>query len=186
MAAPTTGPSHTAIFDSIRSHATTATSISKTPILTRSDVTLLLLQAKFKKNLTFNQLAESVGNGRSEVYVTSAIYGQQVLDAEEAKKLVDAVGITEQRDAIIAVLQTVPMRGFGNWEEIQNDPTIYRLLEVVKVYGIPLKALIHEQFGDGIMSAIDFNLQLDKVKGKQGENRVQIILNGKFLPYTKF
>jgi len=174
----TTGPSHTAIPTSI-THG-------NSNILTRNDATLLLLTAKAKKNKTFKQLADAVGNGRSEVYVTSAIYGQQVLDKDEATRLLDALDITQQKDDLVAVLQTVPMRGFANWDDLQSDPTIYRLLEVIKVYGVPLKALIHEHYGDGIMSAIDFDLNFEKVKGKQGENRVKITLNGKFLPYTKF
>jgi len=179
----TTGPSPTSIPDSIK--ALSSSSIANS-IITRSDATLILLNAKTKSNKTFKQLADAVGNGRSEVYITSAIYGQQVLDKNEASKLVQALGIQQNADDIIAVLQTVPVRGFAQWDELQNDPTIYRLLEVVKVYGVPLKALIHEHFGDGIMSAIDFSLDLQNVKGKQGENRVQITLNGKFLPYTKF
>jgi cyanate lyase len=84
----------------------------------------------------------------------------------------------------VVELQTIPLR--GNAEDVSNDPTIYRFHEMVQVYGTTLKALVHEQFGDGIISAINFKLDIKKVEDPEGGSRAVITLDGKFLPYKPF
>jgi len=83
------------------------------------------------------------------------------------------------------LLQTVPYKG-SLPTSVPTDPLIYRFYELVNVYGTTFKELIHEEFGDGIMSAIDFNMNLSKKKGDLGEDRVSITMSGKYLPYKKY
>jgi cyanate lyase len=142
----------------------------------RRDVTAQILAAKRRKGLSFTQIAEHVGADR--VWLTAALQGQHPLTAEQAA----AVGeLLELPPEAAAVLREIPTR--GSFESLPPaDPTIYRLYEVLQVYGPALKALIHEDFGDGIMSAITFNLALDRRETDAGP-RVRITLDGKFLPY---
>lgn len=144
-----------------------------------SAVTQLILEAKEKKALTFLQIAEAAGC--SEVYCTAAIYGQQTLSAEQAEAIAKLLDLPEKAEN---ELKTIPFRGV-NFSMPPTDPTIYRLYEIVLVYGDTIKALIHEKFGDGIMSAIDFKMDLDKEENPHGD-RVVITLNGKFLKYKTF
>ncbi|MFD2615737.1 MULTISPECIES: cyanase [Terrilactibacillus] len=141
--------------------------------------TEMILEAKQLKGLTFAELAEAVG--RSEVYTTAAIMGQQTLDENEAKALVKILELPEE---VASNLQTIPFRG-EIFSMPPTDPTIYRLYELILVYGDTIKALIHEKFGDGIMSAIDFKMNLEKKEDPKGD-RVVITLDGKFLGYKKF
>jgi cyanate lyase len=127
--------------------------------------------------LTFTEIAERVG--RDRVWVTAALHGQHPFDADGAARVVEVLGL-EDPDAA-AVLQEVPMRG-SLPSAVPTDPTIYRLYEVLQVYGPAIKALIHEDFGDGIMSAISFNMDIDRREDPDGD-RVRITLDGKFLPY---
>lgn len=132
----TTGPSPTSIPPYIQSSYNT---------LSRQDVTSILLQAKHKSNKSFSELAEVIGH--NEVYTTSAIYGQHVLTQSEAEQLCNVLNIdTQYKSHVIGELQNIPYRG-TNYENVQNDPVIYRFAEVVKVYGTTLKALIHEKYG---------------------------------------
>ena len=142
----------------------------------RPELTERILQAKRRKGVSFAALAEEVGADR--VWLTAALLGQHPLTEEQARKVRSALDLPEEA---AATLQEVPTR--GSFTTLPpTDPTIYRLYEVLQVYGPAIKALIHEDFGDGIMSAISFNLAVGREESADGP-RVQITLNGKFLPY---
>jgi cyanate lyase len=142
----------------------------------RRDLTERILQAKRRKGITYAALAEEVGADR--VWLTAALLGQHPLSEEQARAVRSALDLPEEA---AATLQEVPTR--GSFQTLPpTDPTIYRLYEVLQVYGPAIKALIHEDFGDGIMSAISFNLAVGREESADGP-RVQITLNGKFLPY---
>jgi cyanate lyase len=142
----------------------------------RRDVTAQILAAKRAKGLSFTQIAEHVGADR--VWLTAALHGQHPLSAEQAVAVSEVLELSEEAGA---VLQEIPTR--GSFDALPPaDPTIYRLYEVLQVYGPALKALIHEDFGDGIMSAITFNMALERRETDAGP-RVRITLDGKFLPY---
>ena len=147
--------------------------------MTRVEATERLLAARLQKGLTFQEIAEAVG--RHPVWVTAALFGQATMSETEAQKVVDLLGLgSEVADA----LQEVPSRGSLD-EAVPVDPTIYRFYEMIQVYGTTMKALIHEMFGDGIMSAIDFEMDIKKVEDPHGD-RVVVTYNGKFLPYKKW
>jgi cyanate lyase len=130
--------------------------------VTRNDLTEHIVVARLAKGLTWQQLADAVD--RPVVWTTAALLGQLGLD-----------------DSAVAVLAAVPMRG-GLPTAVPTDPTIYRFYEALQVYGGAIKELIHEQFGDGIMSAINFSVDLQKKSHPSGD-RVVVTLDGKFLPY---
>jgi cyanate lyase len=142
----------------------------------RRAVTEQVLAAKRQAGKSFGDLAGEVGADR--VWLTAALLGQHPLPAELASRVGDVLSLG---DEAVAILQAIPTRGsFATLPPA--DPTIYRLYEVLQVYGPALKALIHEDFGDGIMSAITFNLALERRETDAGP-RVRITLDGKFLPY---
>ena len=140
-----------------------------------SQLTQKILAAKEAKGLTFAELAKKVN--RSEIWTTALIYGQSKATKEEAKTLCAALGLPTEVEAF---LTEFPSKGLG--PIVPTDPLIYRFYEIMQVYGYPLKAIIHEKFGDGIMSAIDFTMEVDKVEDPKGD-RVQVTMCGKFLPY---
>ncbi|MEZ0266103.1 MAG: cyanase [Phycisphaerae bacterium] len=135
--------------------------------------------AKVKKKVTWPRLAEAVG--KAPAWTTAALLGQMSMSAEEAGAVGRMLDLTEDD---VALLQTVPYRG-SLPPGPPTDPLVYRFYELVQVYGTTFKALIEEEFGDGIMSAIDFSMDLQRVADPKGD-RVQITLNGKFLPYKKY
>lgn len=145
----------------------------------RAAATARILAAKQAQGFTFAQIANAVG--RHEVWVTSAIYGQAQMDAGEARRLVKLLGLD---DEVADALQEFPMKGSLD-AAVPVDPLIYRFHEITQVYGTTIKALIHEKFGDGIMSAIDFHMDIQRITDPKGD-RVQITYNGKFLPYRKW
>jgi cyanate lyase len=147
--------------------------------MTRTEATERILSAKQQKSLTYAELARTVG--RHPVWVTAALLGQATMSADEADRAVKALGLGVD---VATALQEVPMRG-AIGEAVPVDPVLYRFYEIVQVYGTSLKALIHEQFGDGIMSAIDLDIHLEKKADPKGD-RVVLTLNGKFLPYKKW
>jgi cyanate lyase len=147
--------------------------------MTRNEATERILAAKLEKGLTFAKIAEAVG--RHPVWVTAALMGQQTMSADEAEKAVAALGLGKD---VAKALQEIPTRGSLD-EAVPVDPTIYRLYEIVQVYGTTIKALVHEMFGDGIMSAIDFEMDIKRRESPKGD-RVVITLDGKFLPYHKW
>lgn len=138
-----------------------------------------LLAAKRAKGLTFGDLEKILG--RDETWIAALFYGQATADGDEVKKLAIALDLAE---ADLDFL-TIPSLKGSLEPEIPTDPLIYRFYEIMQVYGMPLKAIIHEKFGDGIMSAIDFTLEVDKVEDPKGD-RVQVKMCGKFLPYKKW
>ncbi|NEO24279.1 MULTISPECIES: cyanase [unclassified Moorena] len=144
-----------------------------------AEITKQLLAAKKEKGLTFEDLENVVG--RDETWVASVIYRQASADMEEATKLVTALGLPE---SLAEELTVPPLKGSLD-PQIPTDPLIYRFYEIMQVYGMPIKAVVHEKFGDGIMSAIDFSIEVEKVEDPKGD-RVQIIMCGKFLPYKKW
>ena len=144
-----------------------------------ADITEKLLAAKKEKGITFEDLEKIVG--RDETWIASVIYRQASADMDEATKIVTALGLPES----MAESLTVPPVKGGLDPLIPTDPLIYRFYEIMQVYGMPVKAVIHEKFGDGIMSAIDFSIEVEKVEDPKGD-RVQVIMCGKFLPYKKW
>lgn len=148
-------------------------------MLTRAEVTALILSAKQQKGLTYEAIAKAVG--RHKVWVTAALYGQATMSAEEARAAVGVLGLGPD---VAAALQQIPSKGSVG-ETVPVDPLIYRFHEITQVYGTTLKAIIHEMFGDGIMSAIDFEMDVQKKEDPKGD-RVIVTMNGKFLPYKKW
>ncbi|WP_406643240.1 cyanase [Amycolatopsis sp. WGS_07] len=138
------------------------------------------VEAKIRKNLTWEEIAEAAG--LSTVFTTAAVLGQHPLPAESAKAV---AALLDLGDDAALQLQTVPMRG-SIPDRVPTDPTIYRFYEILQVYGTTLKALIHEQFGDGIISAINFKLDVKKVPDPEGGERAVITLDGKYLPTKPF
>jgi cyanate lyase len=134
-----------------------------------------VVRAKEEKRVSWAELATTLD--RSLVWTTSALLGQQPLDAGQARKIGDALDLDEET---VDALTLPPVRG-----DVALDPTepvTYRLQEALQVYGTSIHELIREEFGDGIMSAIDFTLDFERVEDPQGD-RVKLTLNGKFLPY---
>ena len=147
--------------------------------MTRQEATNLILEAKRAKNLTFAGIAEVVK--RDKVWTTAALLGQASMSKDEAAAAVNHLGLPSE---VGTLLQECPMKGSLD-TTVPVDPLIYRLHEVTQVYGTTIKALIHEMFGDGIMSAIDFELDIERVPDPHGD-RVKVTYSGKFLPYRKW
>ena len=147
--------------------------------MNRNEVTELIVLQKQLKNLTWPQLAEAVG--QSKEWTTAALLGQMTLNADQAKSVGDLLDLP---DAAIAQLQIVPYKG-SLPTIVPTDPLIYRFYELISVYGSTFKALINEEFGDGIMSAIDFDMDLSRKEDPKGD-RVNITMSGKFLPYKSY
>ncbi|BBR56559.1 MULTISPECIES: cyanase [Pseudomonas] len=146
----------------------------------RVALTEVILLSKARKDLSFAQITD--GTGLSEAFVTAALLGQHPLPAEAAQVVGDKLGL--DADAV-ALLQTIPLRGSIE-NRVPTDPTIYRFYEMLQVYGTTLKALVHEKFGDGIISAINFKLDVKKVDDPEGGSRAVITLDGKYLPTKPF
>ncbi|MFF2998767.1 cyanase [Streptomyces sp. NPDC057950] len=138
------------------------------------------VEAKNRKDVTWQQIADAAG--LSVAYVTAAVLGQHPLPKESAEAVAELLNLGQDAAAL---LQTIPVRGSipGG---IPTDPTIYRFYEMIQVYGTTLKALVHEQFGDGIISAINFKLDVKKVPDPEGGERAVITLDGKYLPTRPF
>ncbi|MBW4459493.1 MAG: cyanase [Nodosilinea sp. WJT8-NPBG4] len=147
--------------------------------MTVSPITEELLAAKKAAGLSFADLEAKIGC--DEVWLASVFYRQASASVEEATKIIEALGADA---SLIEALTDFPVKG-GLDPVIPTDPLIYRFYEIMQVYGMPMKAVIHEKFGDGIMSAIDFTLDIEKVEDPKGD-RVKVIMNGKFLPYKKW
>ncbi|MDX3094516.1 cyanase [Streptomyces sp. ME19-03-3] len=139
-----------------------------------------VVEAKTRKDLSWQQLADV--SGLSVAFTTAALLGQHPLPEAAALAVAELLDLDEEAAVL---LQTIPVRGSipGG---VPTDPTIYRFYEIVQVYGTTLKALIHEQFGDGIVSAINFKLDVKKVADPEGGERAVITLDGKYLPTKPF
>jgi cyanate lyase len=144
--------------------------------MTRDEITAQIAAARVAKGLTWGQLADAID--RPVAWTTAALLGQHPIPPGLGKVLVDMLDLDS---AAVPVLASVPMRG-GLPSAVPTDPTIYRFYEVLQVYGGAIKELIHEQFGDGIMSAINFSVTVDKKPHPSGD-RVVVTFDGKFLPY---
>src|SRR5262249_33344142 len=144
--------------------------------MTRHELTEQIVIARLQKGLSCQRLADATG--RPVVGTIAALLGQHPIPAEQGKVVVEMLGLDE---SAVPVLASVPMRG-GLPTAVPTDPTIYRFYEALQVYGGAIKELIHEQFGDGIMSAINFSVDLEKKPHPAGD-RVVVTFDGKFLPY---
>jgi cyanate lyase len=138
-----------------------------------------IIAVKLEKQITWKQLAEAIG--RSPGFVTAALLGQMSLSKDEAETIGRLLSLEGNETTL---LQGTPYRG-SLPTTIPTDPLIYRFYEITQVFGTTLKALIEEEFGDGIMSAIDFELSVERIPDSKGD-RVKVTLNGKFLPYRKY
>lgn len=147
--------------------------------MTRNDVTEAIIAAKISKGLKWTDVASKIG--LSKEWVTAGCLGQMTFTEEQAKKIGKIFGLSAEA---VKLLQVVPYKG-SLPTSVPTDPLIYRFYELISVYGTTFKELIHEEFGDGIMSAIDFTLTVDKVEDPKGD-RVKVTMNGKFLPYRKW
>jgi cyanate lyase len=148
--------------------------------MTREELTLTIQSRKRTKRLTWKQIATTIGTA-SPIVTTAALLGQMRLDDEEAAKAAELLELgTEERQ----LLTEIPYRG-SLPPGPPTDPLIYRFYELVQVYGTTWKALIQEEFGDGIMSAIDFDMHIERQPDPKGD-RVKITMSGKFLPYKKY
>jgi len=145
----------------------------------RNDVTRKIISAKVRKQLRWADIAARIG--QSKEWTTAAMLGQMTLNLEQAGVARELFELTDEETAW---LQIVPYKG-SLPTPVPTDPLIYRWYEIVSVYGTTIKELIHEEFGDGIMSAIDFSMDIQREPDPKGD-RVQVVLSGKFLPYKSY
>ena len=143
------------------------------------EITQTILSAKSAKGLTFSEVAQTIGC--NPIWLAAVCYRQASPSREQALKLLDTLGLDY---TLAPVLTSFPVKG-GLGPVIPTDPLIYRFYEIMQVYGLPLKDVIQETFGDGIMSAIDFTMNVEKEEDPRGD-RVKITMSGKFLPYRKW
>ena len=156
----------------------TPSSCKADSMLSKEQMTDRIISAKVAKQLTWQAIAEQLGV--DEVWLTSACLGMNSMKTELATKLCAILQLTPE---VQAALEMFPNKTWSY--QIPQDPLIYRLYEIVGVYGETLKEIVHEKFGDGIMSAIDFSMSVDKEENPAGD-RVVITMNGKFLPYKSW
>lgn len=146
--------------------------------MNKDDMTMAILAARKQLKMSWETLAEKVG--LAPVFLTSACLGMNSLKPEYADKVAEVLGLDSE---VSEALQVFPHK---SWDKIvPTDPVIYRLYEMVGVYGDTIKELIHEKFGDGIMSAIDFTMHIGKEENPAGD-RVLLNMSGKFLPYKSW
>ncbi len=147
--------------------------------MNRNEITEKIITVKVSKGIKWEAVAKKVG--QSKEWVTAACLGQMTLDAQQAKVIGKIFGLTAEEQKW---LQVVPYKGSLD-TAVPTDPLIYRWYEIVSVYGTTIKELIHEEFGDGIMSAIDFSMDIQRQADPKGD-RVNVVLSGKFLPYKQY
>jgi cyanate lyase len=147
--------------------------------MNRNDVTELIVSRKLERKLRWEDVAAAVG--QSKEWSTAACLGQMALSQDEAERLAELLDLPTEA---VALLQIPPYRG-SLPTAVPTDPLIYRFYELISVYGTTFKELISEEFGDGIMSAIDFAMNLEREPNDAGD-RVRITLSGKFLPYRRY
>lgn len=147
--------------------------------LTRADVTEMIVAAKIQKGLTWKEVAAKIG--KSVEWSTAALLGQMQMTKEQAEAAGELFDLPQEA---VKLLQVVPYKG-SLPATPPTDPLIYRFYELVMVYGTTFKELIHEEFGDGIMSAIDFEMKLERLPDPKGD-RVKITMSGKYLPYKSY
>lgn len=147
-------------------------------ILSKAEVTEAIMARKKAMGLSWERISETIG--MSEVFTTSACLGMNSLPKESALKLANLLQLPED---IAAVLEECPNKVFS--QMVPTDPCIYRFYEIVGVYGETLKELIHEKGGDGIMSAIDFDMTVERVPNPKGD-RIEVKMSGKYLAYNQW
>ena len=145
----------------------------------RNEVTALILSAKVSKGIKWSQVADAIG--LSKEWTTAGCLGQMTFNKAQAETIGKLFDLS---DEAVAWLQVVPYKG-SLPSAVPTDPLIYRWYEIVNVYGSTIKELIHEEFGDGIMSAIDFSMDIKRQEDPKGD-RVNVVLSGKFLPYKTY
>ena len=146
-------------------------------MVSKQEAAEIVRAAQFRSGRSWTEIAEAIG--RPPVWTVAALLGQHPVPAEEAAKVGQ---LLELDDDVVQALQMQPYRGSGR-QEVPTDPTVYRLYEALDVYGPAIKELIHEEFGDGIMSAINFKVDVERREDPTGD-RVVITLDGKFLDYN--
>ncbi len=148
-------------------------------MMDREDVTAAVMAGKRTAGVSWTRLAEAVG--QSKEWTTAALLGQMQMTAVEAGAAGRLLGLDA---AAVAILQEVPTKG-SLGDTVPTDPLMYRFHELLQVYGTTIKALVAEEFGDGIMSAIDFSMDVSRVSDRKGD-RVQVTLHGKFRPFRRY
>lgn len=152
--------------------------LTMTEMMTKEDVTAMILSAKKQAGMTWEGIAEKIG--MSPVWTHSAAMGMNAFPAEKAKLMVGVMGLPQEAESVLIESPT------KIWEQaVPTDPCIYRFYEIVGVYGPTLKTLIQEKFGDGIMSAIDFDMSVTRVENPKGD-RVKVEMSGKYLGYNSW
>lgn len=146
--------------------------------MNKEQMTEAIIEAKMKKKITWDSLATATG--LNPVCIAAACLGSASLNKTEAAAVAETLSLGSEVEEALMIF---PLKGQG--QVVPSDPLIYRLYEIAYVYGPSLKEVVHEKFGDGIMSAIDFTLDIGKVEDPKGD-RVQITMTGKFLPYKKW
>ena len=147
--------------------------------MNRNDITEKIITAKVSKDIKWEDVAQQVG--LSKEWVTAGCLGQMTFDSTQAKIIGHIFDLSDEEQKW---LQVVPYKG-SLPTPVPTDPLIYRWYEIVSVYGTTIKELIHEEFGDGIMSAIDFSMDIVRQPDPKGD-RVNVVLSGKFLPYKQY
>ena len=148
--------------------------------MNRDQLTRKILTVKRAKGMTWKTIVAEIGGGTA-VYLTAALMGQMKLRPEQAERAAKLLGLVADEERL---LQEIPYRG-SLPSVVPTDPLIYRFYELVQVYGTTWKELIQEEFGDGIMSAIDFDMAIERQPDPKGD-RVRLALSGKFLPYKEY
>ena len=147
-------------------------------MMTKEDVTAMILSAKKQSGMTWEEIADKIG--MSPIWTHSAAMGMNAFPPDKAALMVTAMGLPQEAELVLAEYPT------KIWEQsVPTDPCIYRFYEIVGVYGPTLKAIIQEKFGDGIMSAIDFDMSVTRVEHPKGD-RVKVEMTGKFLAYNSW
>lgn len=153
-----------------------------TGLMTKVEMTEIIMASKFMQGKTWKEI--SAAAGLSEVFVVSACLGQNTLPAQAAEKVSAFLNLGNRAKDIEIALQRPPKK-CQEAESVSKDPLIYRFFEIIYVYGDTIKELIHEEFGDGIMSAIDFDLGIERIESPKGD-RVKVSMTGKFLGYNQW
>lgn len=150
--------------------------------MSKLEMTELIMAAKFAMGVGWVDISEAAG--MSEVFVVSACLGQNTLPTEAAAKVAAYLDLGNYAKDVEIALQMPPKKA-QETDTVSKDPLIYRFHEITYIYGDTIKELIHEKFGDGIMSAIDFDLKIDKVEHPKGD-RVKVTMTGKYLAYNQW
>ena len=151
-------------------------------LMPKLEMTEIIMAAKFAKDVSWSEISKAAD--MSEIFVVSACLGQNTLPADAAAKVVEYLDLGNRAKDVEIALQLPPKKA-QEAETVSKDPLIYRFHEITYIYGDTIKEIIHEKFGDGIMSAIDFDLKIDKVENPKGD-RVKVTMTGKFLPYNQW